>query len=188
VSTPPPVIGPSLRKALEDSTHRPIPKSAAAQMRALVKAEKGSTRAVAARLGISRRTVERYLKGTITRPRPDLRARLEAEVRRSWQPRVQRRARRRAAASGIAIATRATFGYRAAPGTTDDGRVRQIAVHLPPEYAARLYDALDAGADEAALRRIAADGLGHAYFRDGGRRAQGLDVRYNDIDYADFTI
>jgi transcriptional regulator with XRE-family HTH domain len=57
-------------------------------MRFLLKAEKGSTRAVAARLGVTQRTVERYLKGTLRRPRKDLAARLEHEVRRAWQPRV----------------------------------------------------------------------------------------------------
>ncbi|GGU46096.1 hypothetical protein GCM10010244_84880 [Streptomyces coeruleorubidus] len=41
---------------------------------------------------------------------------------------------------------------------------------LPPQYAARLFDAQEAGASEQQLRDIAAEGLGEAYFRDGGRR------------------
>lgn len=178
-SAPPPVIGSGLRRALQDATTRPVPKSPVAQMRALVKAEKGSTRAVAARLGVSQRTVERYLKGTIRTPRKALAARLVGEVRRTWQRAVQR---------GIWIETRATFGFTAAPGTTDDGRLRQIAEHLPPEYARGLYDAYDRGAGEAELRDIAAEALGHAYFRARETRASGLDVRYGDIDYADFAI
>ncbi len=73
---------------------RPIPKSARARMRFLVKVEGGSTAAVAARLGVTQRTVERYLKGTLPRPRKDLAARLEREVRRDWQPRVRQRAKK----------------------------------------------------------------------------------------------
>jgi transcriptional regulator with XRE-family HTH domain len=188
VSTPPPVIGPSPRRALQDATTRPIPESAQAQMRALVKAEKGSTKAAAARLGISQRTAERYLKGTIRRPRKELAAKLASEVHRGWQPRLQQRARRRAVQRGIRIETRAAFGFPAAEGTTDDGRLRRIAEHLPPEYADRLYAALERGASETELRDITADGLGHAYFRARETRARGLDVHYGDIDYADFHI
>ncbi|MEU0375548.1 helix-turn-helix transcriptional regulator, partial [Streptomyces sp. NPDC006283] len=100
---------------------RPIPKTARAQVRFLVKHEKGSTRQVAARLGVSQRTVERYLKGQFKRPRPELAARLAGEVRKDWQPRVRERAKKQAATStGIVIETRARFGFIAAPGTTDD--------------------------------------------------------------------
>ncbi|MET8130307.1 XRE family transcriptional regulator, partial [Streptomyces sp. NPDC005065] len=59
------MIGDSLDKAAANTATRPIPKSAGAQIRFLVKHEKGSTRIVAQRLGISQRTVERYLKGQI---------------------------------------------------------------------------------------------------------------------------
>lgn len=59
----------ALARATAGTATRPIPKSAQAQMRFLVKAEKGSTRAVAARLGVTQRTVERYVKGTLRRQR-----------------------------------------------------------------------------------------------------------------------
>jgi hypothetical protein len=181
------VIGDSLDRAGAQATTRPLPKSAPAQMRALVKAEKGSTRAVAARLGISQRTVERYVKGQLRKPRKGLQARLTSELRRSWQPRVQQRARRRAATStGIWIETRARFGFTAAPGTTDDGRVRRITERLPPPYAARLFEARDAGATEEELRRIAAEGLQEEYFRARGTRAPGLLVEFTDLDYVEF--
>ena len=86
------------------------------------------------------------------------------------------------------LETRATFGFTAAGGSTDDGRLRQIAEQLPPEYARNLFDAYDRSASEAELRDIAAEGLGHAYFRARETRARGLDVHYSDIDYADFQI
>ncbi|MYS19949.1 MULTISPECIES: telomere-protecting terminal protein Tpg [unclassified Streptomyces] len=179
----------TLVRAAAGTATRAIPKSAQAQMRFLLKAEKGSTRALAARPGVTQRTVERYLKGTLRRPRKDLAARLEKEVRRDWQPRVQRRAKKRAATSGgIVIETRARFGFTAAPGSTDDGRVRRITQHLPPTYAARLFDAQAAGATEQQLQRIAAEGLQEISFKDCGRRAQDLQVEFTDIDYIELDF
>ncbi|GAA2390375.1 hypothetical protein GCM10010420_12660 [Streptomyces glaucosporus] len=152
-------------------------------MRFLVRSEK-STRAVARLLGISQRTVERYVKGQIKRPRPELADRLAREVRARWQPRVRERARRRAATTdGITVEARARFGFTAAPGSTDDGRMRRITRHLPPDYAARLFEAQAAGAPEDRLRAVVAEGLQEEYFRDGGRRAPGLLVEFTDIDY-----
>jgi hypothetical protein len=126
------IIGDSLDKAAASTVTRPIPKSAGAQIRFLVKHEKGcSTRIVAQRLGISQRTVERYLKGQICTPRPELAAKLTSEVRKNWQPRVRERVKKQAAMStGIVIETRARFGFTAAPGSTDDGRIRRITQHL----------------------------------------------------------
>ncbi|WP_103503408.1 MULTISPECIES: DNA-binding protein [Streptomyces] len=164
---------------------RPLPKSAPARVRFLVRSLRG-TRAAAAELGVSQRTVERYVRGQLRQPRPELAARLERAVRARWQPKVRARARRRAAdTGGIVIETRARFGFTAAPGSTDDARVRLITQHLPPEYAARLFDARTAGASEQRLQEIAAEGLGEIYFRDRGRRADGLQVEFTDIDYVE---
>ncbi|WP_031522673.1 telomere-protecting terminal protein Tpg [Streptomyces sp. NRRL F-5123] len=179
----------SLERASAATATRPIPKSAQAQMRFLVKSEKGSTAAAAARLGVTQRTVERYLKGTLRRPRADLAARLEREVRKDWQPRVQQRAKQQAASrGGIVIETRARFGFTAAPGSTDDGRIRRITQHLPPVYAAKLFDAQSAGATEQQLQRIAAEGLQEIYFKDRGRRARDLQVEFTDIDYIELDF
>ncbi|MET9324487.1 XRE family transcriptional regulator [Streptomyces sp. NPDC003038] len=183
------IIGDSLERAAREADTRPIPRSAGARVRYLVRQHKGATRAVAGLLGVSQRTVERYVKGQIRKPKAALAGRLEAEVRRRWQPLVRKRARERAAKqTGLVIETRARFGYTAAPGTTDDGRMRRITQHLPPEYAGRLLAAQDAGASEAELRRIAAEGLQEVYFKDGGSRAQGLLVEFTDIDYIDVSI
>ncbi|MEV8308816.1 XRE family transcriptional regulator [Streptomyces flavidovirens] len=178
------ILGDSLEKAETNTFTRPLPKSAQAQMRFLVKSEKGSTKAVAERLGTTQRTVERYLKGQFKRPRKDLAARLVAEVGKSWQPKVRERAKQQAASTtGIVIETRARFGFTAAPGTTDDSRLRLITQHLPPAYASRLFDAQAEGATEQQLQRIAAEGLQEEYFKDRGRRAPGLHVELTDIDY-----
>ncbi|MEV4437286.1 XRE family transcriptional regulator [Streptomyces sp. NPDC049555] len=181
------ILGDSLQRAAENTFTRPVPKSAGAQMRFLVRQYKGSTREVARLLGVSQRTVERYVKDQLRHPRKDLAARLTAEVRRRWQPKVRQRAREQAATStGIVIETRARFGFTAAPGTTDDARQRLITQHLPPDYAARLFEAQSAGAAEQHLREIAAEGLQEIYFKDSGRRAAGLLVEFTDIDYAEF--
>lgn len=183
------ILGESLDKAEANTATRPIPKSAGAQMRFLVRHEKGSTRVVAQRLGISQRTVERYIKDQIRHPRRELAARLVAEVTKDWQPRVRDRAKKKAASTGgITIETRARFGFTAAPGTTDDGRIRLITQHLPPAYAARLFDAQTAGATEEQLQNIAAEGLQEIYFKDSGRRADGLSVEFTDIDYVELDF
>ena len=156
-------------------------------MRFLVKQEKGSTRAVAHLLGVTQRTVERYLKGQLKRPAPDLAARLEAEVRKRWQPRVAHGRRQQAATTGgIVIETRARFGYTAAPGSTDDGRMRRITQSLPPAYAARLFDA-------QARRRHRTATPAHRRRRPPGDLLQGPRpprattsmVEFTDIDYVE---
>ncbi|MEV6954752.1 telomere-protecting terminal protein Tpg [Streptomyces sp. NPDC051183] len=183
-----PEISDSLDRADEQHFTRPIPKSAGAQVRFLVKQLK-STKAVAELLAISQRTVERYVKDQIKQPKPALATRLATEVRRRWQPLVRKRARAKAAkTTGLVIETRARFGFSAAPGTTDDGRMRRITQHLPADYAERLFAAQAAGAAESRLRQIAAEGLQEIYFKDHGARAQGLLVEFTDIDYVDFTF
>lgn len=108
-------VGEGLDEAVQRAFTRPAPKSAGAQMRYLVKQLKG-TRAVAALLGITQRTVERYVRNQLKKPRPDLAARMDREVKRRWQPQIQAKARKAAATTdGIVIDTRARFGYTAAP-------------------------------------------------------------------------
>ncbi len=141
-------------------------------------------------LRISQRTVERYVKDQIEKPRPDLAARLEREVKKRWQPQIPARARQQAATTGgIVIDTRARLGYTAPIGSTDESRLRHLTVALPPQYAARLFDAQEAGATEQQLQQIAAEALKEVYFQDGGRRAGSLeDVRFTDIEYLEFEL
>ncbi|NYV76814.1 XRE family transcriptional regulator [Streptomyces sp. UH6] len=183
------MFGEGLEAAVQKAFTRPAPRTAGAQMRYLVRQMKG-TREVARTLRVSRRTVERYVKDQIRKPRPDLAARLEHEVKKRWQPRVRARARQRAATTdGIVIDTRARMGYTAPIGSTDQDRVRHLTVALPPRYAARLFDAQEAGAADQQLQQIAAEALKEVYFQDGGRRAGSLEeVRFTDIEHLEFEL
>ncbi|MER5296374.1 XRE family transcriptional regulator [Streptomyces pharetrae] len=183
------LFGDGLEAAVQKAFTRPAPKSAPAQMRYLVRQLK-STKEVAQMLRISQRTVERYVKDQIRRPRPELAARLEREVKKRWQPQIRARARKRAATTdGIVIDTQARIGYTAPVGTTDDARVRHLTVALPPQYAARLFDAQQAGATDQQLQQIAAAALKEVYFQDGSRRAGSLEeVRFTDIEHLEFEL
>ncbi|CAK7283825.1 telomere-protecting terminal protein Tpg [Streptomyces sp. RM1] len=183
------LFGDGLEAAVQKAFTRPAPKSAPARMRYLVRQLKG-TKQVAQLLRVSQRTVERYVKDQIKKPRPDLAARLEREVNKRWQPQIRARARQTAATTGgIVIDTRARIGYTAPVGSTDDARVRHLTVALPPQYAARLFDAQQAGAGDQQLQRIAAEGLKEVYFQDGGRRAGSLEeVRLTDVEHVEFEL
>ncbi|WP_406002848.1 telomere-protecting terminal protein Tpg [Streptomyces sp. NBC_00829] len=183
------MFGDGLDQAVYKAFTRPIPKSAPAQMRYLVKQYKG-TKHVAQMLRISQRTVERYVKDQIKKPRQDLAQRLEAEVKKRWQPQIRQKAKQTAATSdGIVIDFRARLGYTAPIGSTDQDRIRHLTVALPPRYAARLFDAREQGANDRQLQEIAAEALKEVYFQDGGRRAGSLEeVRFTDIEHIEFEL
>ena len=143
-------LGDSLDRALEKVFTRPAPKSAQAQMKYLVKQLK-STKAAAAALGVSQRTVERYVKGQLKRPRHDLAARIEREVKKRWQPQLRAKAKKKAASTdGIVLTTTARFGYTADDNTTDDARLRaRPSQALPPQVAEKLFTARENGVSEA---------------------------------------
>ncbi|SCK54938.1 telomere-protecting terminal protein, partial [Streptomyces sp. ScaeMP-e48] len=162
------LIGDGLNNAVQKAFTRPAPRSAGAQMRYLVK-QLGGTKAVAQMLRISQRTVERYVKNQIKKPRPDLAGRIDREVKARWQPQIRAKAKQKAASTGgIIIDTRARLGYTAPIGSTDQDRIRHLTVALPPAHAARLFDAQDQGASDARLQEIAAEALKEVYFQDGG--------------------
>ncbi|MFF9526929.1 telomere-protecting terminal protein Tpg [Streptomyces achromogenes] len=183
------LFGDGLEAAVQKAFTRPAPKSAGAQMRYLVRQLKG-TKAVAQMQRISQRTVERYVKDQIKKPRPDLAARLEREVKKRWQPQIRATARAKAATTGgIVIDARARMGYTASIGSTDQDGIRHLTVALPPQYAARLFDAQEQGASDAQLQQIAAEALKEVYFQDGGRRAGSLEeVRFTDIEHLEFEL
>ncbi|MFJ7280220.1 telomere-protecting terminal protein Tpg [Kitasatospora sp. NPDC098663] len=175
----------AIDRAAPEHFTQALPKSAQAQMRALVKAAKGDKKAVAERLGIDPNTVRRYLKGERKHPRAALREALLRELKKVWQPGIRRQTRKKAANStGITVEVWAYFGYTAPVGTTDEPRLRHLTVHLPPVYAARLFAAQDEGADGQEMREIMAEGFQDVYFRDGGR-ARGLDVEFTGIKAID---
>ncbi|MGW6602444.1 telomere-protecting terminal protein Tpg [Streptomyces sp. NPDC055036] len=183
------MFGDGLDKAVQKAFTRPAPKSAGPQMRYMVK-QLGGTKAVAELLGMSQRQVERYVAGKAKKPRADLAARLEREVTKRWQPQIRAKAREKAATTGgIVIDARARMGYTAPIGSTDQDRIRHLTVALPPRYAARLFEAQEAGASDAQLQEIAAEALKEVYFQDGGRRAGSLEeVRFTDVEHLEFDL
>ncbi|TGZ09763.1 telomere-protecting terminal protein Tpg [Streptomyces rhizosphaericola] len=181
-------IDDAIERADQESFTRQPPKTLQARINFLMKQLK-TTKAVAAEIGVSQRSVERYRKGERKHPPRAITERIDTAVRQRWQPMVRKRRRKQAAATGgITVETRARFGYTAPIGTTDDGRFRRLTVHLPPTYAQRLFDARDTGAGDQQMRQIIAEGLKNIYFQDSGNRAAGLsDITLNNIDYLDLT-
>ncbi|MFD8486520.1 MULTISPECIES: telomere-protecting terminal protein Tpg [Streptomyces] len=161
------------------------------RLRFLLAAHRGSTRQVAAVLGVSQRTVQRWVTkkpGARRPPGPAHVRAIEEAVLARWQPRVRARRRARAEAEGFVFHTRARFGFAAPAGSSDDPRVRWITQDLPGEVARELFAARDAGAGEQQQTVILARALGHAYFREWGRRAHGLHIAFSDVEFADFSI
>ncbi|MFJ2203489.1 telomere-protecting terminal protein Tpg [Streptomyces violaceusniger] len=182
------IIGDAINRAAQQEATQPLPKGAPARMRHLVDALGGKTSAAAEALGISQRTVERYMRGQIRRPRPALAAALEAELRRRWQPGLQRRAVNRAKQHGFTIEARASFGYDAPGGSTDEARMRLITQFIPPQTATDLLNAYQQGTSGDDMKDKLAEALAFHYFRDGGRRAHGLAVEFSHIDYIDVEL
>ncbi|MFJ8921526.1 telomere-protecting terminal protein Tpg [Streptomyces sp. NPDC102415] len=181
------IVDDALDRADQEAFTREPPRSLKARINFLMK-QLRTTKAVAREIGVSQRSVERYIKGERKHPPKAVSDRIDTAVRSRWQPRVRRRRQQQAAAAtGITVETRARFGYTAPVGTTDDGRMRRLTVHLPPPYARRLFDAQQQGADDARLRDIVAEGLQEIYFKEGGRRAQDLEVELTDVDYFDVS-
>ncbi|MEV6109174.1 XRE family transcriptional regulator [Streptomyces sp. NPDC051940] len=176
------LIGEAIERTGQGGFTREPPKTLLGRINFLVRTLK-STKAVAAAIGVSQRSVERYRTGERKHPPQAITDRIDAAVRERWQPGVRARRQKRAATTGgITVETRARFGYSAPIGTTDDGRVRRLTVHLPPDYARRLFDA-QAGRSGEAPNEVLAQGLQEHYFKDGGRRADRLEVEFTDIDY-----
>ncbi|MDQ0757458.1 telomere-protecting terminal protein Tpg [Streptomyces canus] len=179
-------IDDAIERADREAFTRQPPKTLKGQIGYLIR-QLGSAKAVAQEIGVTADSVNRYRRGARKHARADVAAKIDDAVRQRWQPQVRKRRQQQAATTGgITVETRARFGYTAPIGTTDDGRFRRLTVHLPPEYAQRLFDARDTGASDQEMRGIIAEGFKEIYFQDGGVRAMGLsDVEINDIDYLD---
>lgn len=182
-------IDDAIERADRESFTRNPPKTLKGQINYLLRQMK-SAKAVAAELGITADSVNRYRRGARKHPPQEIADRIDAAVRSRWQPQVRKRRREEAATrTGITVETRARFGYTAPVGTTDDGRFRRLTVHLPPQYAQRLFHAREAGAGDLEMRGIIAEGFKDVYFQDSGSRALGIsDVAINDIDYLDLDF
>jgi hypothetical protein len=170
-------VAKNIGRALDDAERkgiRPMPKTTQGQFNYLVRLAKGDTRILGEMLGVGPRQALRYKKGEAKLPEERIRKATEQR----WAPRARARARRQIAQNGIIVELRARFGFTAAPGTTDDTRMRFLTQPLPPDYGARLLDA----PNEAARRQVLAEGLAFFYFRDRGQRAHELDVFVTDVE------
>ncbi|MFI1585585.1 telomere-protecting terminal protein Tpg [Embleya sp. NPDC020630] len=119
-------IGDGLDQAAQHVLTRKPPKSTKARVRFLMSKNQGRTHNVAAVLGVSQRTIERYLKGDRKHPPPVVAARIDAEVRRLWQPQVRWRARAARSRRG-----RRDRGDQGAVRVLLGGRVDRRPAHAP---------------------------------------------------------
>ncbi|MCX5207560.1 helix-turn-helix transcriptional regulator [Streptomyces sp. NBC_00237] len=173
----------ALQRADQEAFTKAPPKTLKGQLNFLRKHL--SAKEIGQGAGVTGDSVNRYRRG-VRHPSPDVAAKIEAMVRERWQPGVRRSRRKQAASAGIKVETRASFGYRAAGGSTDEPRMRRVTVELPAHHARLLFDAQDSGANDQKLREIVADGIREVYFQDGGRRARDLnEVELKSIDYLD---
>ncbi|GHE26002.1 telomere-protecting terminal protein Tpg [Streptomyces hydrogenans] len=178
----------ALTRAERRAFTRPAPKSAKAQVKFLLTRAKGSTKALAERLGVSRRTVERYRAGTLTTPQKRLRAALVEETESEWQPQVRAQVRAAAATSrGMMVDVTAFFGFTC-KGTSDDGRERQVTTEISPTYAKQILELQEAGATEEDLHPIVAEAITESYFTDWGTRADGLRADFTQVLKIEFRF
>lgn len=167
---------------------RPAPKSAKAQVKFLLTRAKGSTKALAERLGVSRRTVERYRAGKLTTPQKLLQAALVEETESEWQPQVRAQAREQASTSGgMMVHVVAYFGFTAT-GSSDDGRIRHVTTAISPTYAQQILQLQASGATEEELHPVVAQAVTESYFTEWGTRADGLRADFTHVQSIDFEF
>jgi hypothetical protein len=185
----------TIQDALTAAAHatwtKPLPKTLKGKVAFLVRTlgKKHGTRLAADLLGVTPRTIQRYLKGTRRHPPAAILTRIDDAVLARWQPRVRHRAAHQAATlTGATIALRGEFGYTSPGGTSsDDRRMRRVTQRLPAEWTARLLDAQARQASEGELNEIIAAALQEVYFRDHGRRAAGLSVTLRSLQYVELS-
>ncbi|MFJ3644452.1 telomere-protecting terminal protein Tpg [Streptomyces murinus] len=182
----------SVAQALDiaDAHHwtRQPPRSDRARLRFLT-SRNADIAALAARLNTTPKTLQRILTDQPTRPDEELSQAILKEVIQLWQPRIRRRAHRAITDQqhSLWVYFRAWFGFDAAAGSSDDGRMRRLSQPVHHPYPARLLEARRRGAGEEELRGIVADGIGESYFGV-SPRPNGLHaVRLTHIDYIAFS-
>ncbi|MER7001158.1 terminal protein [Streptomyces sp. NPDC000410] len=167
---------------------RTAPKSAKAQMKFLLTCAKGSTKALAERLGVSRRTVERYRAGTLTTPQKRLQAALVEETESEWQPQFRAQVREQASTtSGMMVDVTAYFGF-VGKGSSDDGRERSITTDISPTYAKQILELQAAGATEEDLHPLVAEAITESYFTEWGTRTKGLRADFTHVVSIEFRF
>ncbi|MGW4806452.1 telomere-protecting terminal protein Tpg [Kitasatospora sp. NPDC004272] len=181
-------IADGLERAERAQFTEPLPASTQERTGFLLSTLKGGTKALAGRLGVSQRTVQRYRAGTVTKPRAAAREALEDETCEHWQRDVRTQARRRAAHAGMTITTRATFGFDAGAGTSDSGHPRLITQRISGAHAAALIAAREAGATDDHLTELVGEALADSYFRTPGTGTANLQVSLTDVQFIDLSF
>ncbi|MFE7245226.1 helix-turn-helix domain-containing protein [Streptomyces sp. NPDC057580] len=93
---------------------QPVPSTTASRLRVLLRWARGSTRQVAAVLGVSQRTVQRWVTrkaGGSRRPSARHEEAIADLVRARWQPRVRARRRAEAEEHGVVVHARCEVAY-----------------------------------------------------------------------------
>ncbi|MFE5096375.1 telomere-protecting terminal protein Tpg [Streptomyces sp. NPDC056638] len=161
----------------------PVPKSARARMKFLRKQANGSTKSLAERLGVSRKTVQRYLSDVSTKPNKRLQAALVQETESSGNRRSERRRgstrplRADSSSSSRPPLASPRTGPRATPGVWD------LSIAVPPSHAALILVAQEEGATDTDLHEAVAEVIADAYFRQGGGGRAGLKVNFTDVEW-----
>ncbi|WP_435887878.1 telomere-protecting terminal protein Tpg [Streptomyces chartreusis] len=113
----------ALKRAERKVFTQPALKSAKAQVKFLRTRAKRSTKALGERLGLSRRTADRYRAGQLTNPQKLLRAMLVEETESAWQPQVRAPVCERASASGEMMAEVTAYVGFTCPSSSNDGHM-----------------------------------------------------------------
>ncbi len=178
-------IDDAIERADRESFTRQPPKTLQARINFLIKQLK-TTKAVAAELGVSQRSAERYRKDERKHPPKNTTAKIDDAVRRRWQPQIRKRRRKQAVTTGITgrPGPGSATPHPSAPPTTHASAASPSVCPRPTPNAS--FNARDAGAGDQQLRQIIAEGFKDVYFQNSGNRATALtDITPNDIDYLD---
>ncbi|WP_437112763.1 telomere-protecting terminal protein Tpg [Streptomyces syringium] len=123
----------ALARAERKVCTQPAPKSAKDQVKFLLTQAKGSTQALAERLGVSRRTVERYRAGKLTTPQNRLQTALVEETESEWKPQVRAQAREQASTiTGMMVDVTAYFGFTCKGSSTTAASAASPRRSRPP--------------------------------------------------------
>ncbi|MFF7772543.1 telomere-protecting terminal protein Tpg [Streptomyces massasporeus] len=143
-------------------------------MKFLLTRAQGSTKVLTERLGISRRTIERYRSGTLKTPQKRLQAALVEETQCKGKPQVRDQTRKKASTSSrMMVEVTAYFGFIAS-GSSDNGRSRTITTPISPTSVQQILDLQEAGATEEDLHPLVVEAITESYFTEWGTRAHGL--------------
>lgn len=158
------------------------PKTLPAQLRYLEK-KLGSQKALAAELGVTTRTIQRWKTkaGEKRKPPEGMLKKLETAVRTNW---LSKRRKDKIKEKGVMFRAKGTIGP-VTQGRDYARPNRALAKHLDPELMADFIDAWERGDDDAMQDAFIA-ALDEGVFEGQIEDLQGLIIE--DVDYFDFGV